>query len=192
MWQPTDGIVVEKDEKNFAKINLESSCAVIWQRNMSSFLESWSQDLKWSRIRSFNTYIELDKLDALEDKLWEYFYSWKTKTPDMMYWFASDVRVLASHFLNLTHSSAAYLRLFPIYSNSENFFRESESDYMLISSYIGHPVEICQAHIEKTLPLLDALFLQKRHGEDVQMTRYRLPAFDEAKRSFVLTLASSS
>ena len=144
MYRPIEDRVSGEDEKVLQKINQEQVRSVIWQRHMTNFLSGWARALNWGKARYFEYQVQEGRVSDLEDYLWEYFESWKTKTPDLNYWLACDVSILVRTFLVATSSSSASLKIFPILSDSENYFRESESKFKLLCSYAGLGIEWSQ------------------------------------------------
>jgi hypothetical protein len=131
------GSVMGRTQKVLSSILEENNNFVLWQRGLSSFLESWGSELKWNKILPLEANLGLQDLDQFESDLLSEIKVWRTRSPDLNSWIANDVRSIVEEFIQSTNANEVYLSFSAVETDMCKLFHTDKNKLRLLCTYVG-------------------------------------------------------
>jgi hypothetical protein len=111
---------------------------VLWQRNLSSFLDGWSSGIKWEKTEILEGEFDRDSLCAFEEDLYSELKSWRTNEPDFNRWIASDMLSNINYFMDATLAKEVFVRIQPVADDMCRLFHTDHNLMRMLCTYVGH------------------------------------------------------
>jgi hypothetical protein len=134
---------------------------VLWQRNLSSFLNTWSSGIKWEKTEVLEGEFDREALEYFEDDLFDELKKWRTREPDLTRWVANDICTIVRIFMDATNAKEVFVKIEPVADDMCRNFHVDKNLLRLLCTYVG----------EGTLWLpndkVERKFLGQRGNEDI-------------------------
>lgn len=110
---------------------------VLWQRNLSHFLDAWAAGLRWNKTEVLEGELDRESLEQFEEDLFRELRRWRTQEPDLTRWIAEDISLNIKHFMNATKASNVFFRFEPVLDDKCSLFHVDNNFYRMLCTYVG-------------------------------------------------------
>jgi hypothetical protein len=110
---------------------------VLWQRNLSSFIEPWACEIRWDKAEELESELDLEAIDEFEEDLYQELKKWRTNEPDMTRWVASDICLNIKNFMTMTKAREVFVRIEPVANDKCRLFHVDKNLLRMLCTYVG-------------------------------------------------------
>ena len=109
----------------------------LWQRDLSQFLNSWAEGIKWQKAEVLEGEVNLLSLDTFESDLFIELKKWQTSEPDMTKWVAQDMALNIKLFIESTGAKEVFVKVEPVASDMCKLLHVDSNYARMLCTYVG-------------------------------------------------------
>lgn len=110
---------------------------VLWQRNLSSFLDAWSSRIRWEKTEVLEGEFDREALENFEDDLYDELKKWRTREPDLNRWVANDMCTNIRTFMDVTNAKEVFVKIEPVADDMCRLFHVDTNLLRMLCTYVG-------------------------------------------------------
>jgi len=110
---------------------------VLWQRNLSSFIDAWASEIRWDKTENLEGELDREALDEFEEDLFQELKKWRTREPDMTRWVASDMCSNIKLFMDMTQAREVFVKIEPVADDMCKLFHVDKNLLRMLCTYVG-------------------------------------------------------
>lgn len=110
---------------------------VLWQRNLSTFLDAWSSEIRWEKTEALEGEFDREALESFEDDLFNELKKWRTREPDFTRWVANDMCTNIKTFMDFTHAKEVFVKIEPVADDKCRLFHVDQNLLRMLCTYSG-------------------------------------------------------
>ena len=110
---------------------------VLWQRNLSSFIDAWASEIRWDKSENLEGEVDRESLDEFEEDLYNELKKWRTREPDMTRWVASDMCANIRLFMDTTQAQEVFVKIEPVSDDMCRLFHVDKNLLRMLCTYVG-------------------------------------------------------
>lgn len=110
---------------------------VLWQRNLSGFLDAWASEIRWERTETLEGEVDKDSLGLFEEDLYNELKRWRTREPDFTRWVAEDMCSNIKLFMDSTNAREVFVKIEPVTHDKCRLFHVDNNLLRMLCTYVG-------------------------------------------------------
>lgn len=110
---------------------------VLWQRNLSTFLDAWASEIRWEKTQVLEGKFDRETILTFEDDLVNELKIWRTREPDFNRWVAEDMSTNIKNFMDVTQAKKVIVKIEPIADDMCRLFHVDNNLLRLLCTYVG-------------------------------------------------------
>jgi len=110
---------------------------VLWQRNLSTFLDAWSSEIRWEKTEVLEGEFDREALESFEDDLFYELKKWRTREPDFTRWVANDMCTNIRNFMDVTNAKEVFVKIEPVADDMCRLFHVDKNLLRMLCTYVG-------------------------------------------------------
>ena len=110
---------------------------VLWQRNLSTFLDAWSSEVRWEKTEVLEGEFDREALESFEDDLFNELKKWRTREPDFTRWVANDMCTNIRTFMDVTNAKEVFVKIEPVADDKCRLFHVDQNLLRMLCTYAG-------------------------------------------------------
>ncbi len=110
---------------------------MLWQRNLSTFLDAWSSEIRWEKTEVLEGEFDREALESFEDDLFNELKRWRTREPDFSRWVANDMCTNIRTFMDVTNAKEVFVKIEPVADDKCRLFHVDKNLLRMLCTYVG-------------------------------------------------------
>lgn len=110
---------------------------VLWQRNLSSFIDAWASEIRWDRTIPLEGEVDRESLEEFELDLYKEIKKWRTREPDFTRWVAEDMCTNIRLFMDATKANEVFVKIEPVADDKCRLFHVDKNLLRMLCTYVG-------------------------------------------------------
>lgn len=148
---------------------------VLWQRNISQFLDPWASEIRWDKTELLEGEVKRESLESFERDLFKELKKWRTREPDFTRWVTDDMCSNIKLFMDATHAREVSVSIEPVTHDKCRLFHTDKNLLRMLCTYTGEGTLWIPNH------KVDRKFLGLGNNEDIvldPLSIYQAPKLD--------------
>jgi hypothetical protein len=110
---------------------------VLWQRNLSNFLDEWASEIRWDKAELLEGEVDKDNLHEFGEDLCKELKKWRTREPDLTRWVAEDMCQNIKLFMTATNAREVFVQVGPVAHDMCRLFHVDNNLLRMLCTYVG-------------------------------------------------------
>lgn len=110
---------------------------VLWQRNLSKFLDAWASEIRWDKAELREGEVDKDNLHEFEEDLYKELKKWRPREPDLTRWVAEDMCQNIKLFMISTNAREVFVQVGPVAHDMCRLFHVDNNLLRMLCTYVG-------------------------------------------------------